>query len=67
MVLHGKAWLMNYRIEISPLPQWRDARGEGVKKQIEKFYGFPVEQVRTRDVYTVVADITEKEAQKESA
>ena len=67
MVLHGKAWLMNYRIEISPLPQWRDARGEGVKKQIEKFYGFPVEQVRTRDVYTVVADITEKEAQKVAA
>ncbi|MBS1372175.1 MAG: phosphoribosylformylglycinamidine synthase, partial [Lentisphaeria bacterium] len=55
---------MNYRIEISPLPQWRDARGEGVKKQIEKFYGFPVEKVWTRDVYTVAADISEKEAQK---
>ena len=55
---------MNYRIEISPLPQWRDARGEGVKKQIEKFFGFPVEKVWTRDIYTIAADITEKEAQK---
>ena len=26
---------MNYRIEISPLPRWRDARGEGVKKQVK--------------------------------
>ena len=25
---------MNYRIEISPLPRWRDARGEGVKQQV---------------------------------
>ncbi len=55
---------MNYRIEISPLPQWRDARGENVKKQVENFFGFPVESVWTRDIYTVAADVVEKDAHK---
>lgn len=55
---------MNYRIEISPLPQWRDARGEGVKKQVEKFFGYPVEKVWSRDVYTVSASLTEPEVRK---
>ncbi len=53
---------MNYRIEISPLPRWRDARGEGVKKQIADFFKLNVDAVRTRDVYTVSADITDAEA-----
>ena len=48
---------MNERIEISPLPQWRDARGEGVKRQIQNFFGVAVDQVWTRDVYTVSADL----------
>ncbi len=55
---------MNYRIEISPLQRWRDARGEGVKKQIADFLNIKVDQVRTRDVYTVSADITDAEAAK---
>ncbi len=48
---------MNERIEISPLPQWRDARGEGVKRQIQNFFGVTVDRVWTRDVYTVSADL----------
>lgn len=55
---------MNYRIEISPLRRWRDARGEGVKQQIADFLKINVDRVRTRDVYTVSADITDAEAAK---
>ena len=55
---------MNYRIEISPLPQWHDARGEGVKKQVGDFLGIALERVRTRDVYTVSAAISADEAAK---
>ena len=46
------------------MPQWRDARGEGVKKQVEKFFGYPVEKVWSRDVYTVSASLTEPEVRK---
>ncbi len=53
---------MNYRIEISHLPQWRDARGEGVKQQIADFLGLQVDEVKTRDVYTVSADIDDRQA-----
>jgi phosphoribosylformylglycinamidine synthase subunit PurSL len=53
---------MNFRIEISHLPQWRDARGEGVKKQIADFLGLQVDEVKTRDVYTVSADINDQQA-----
>ncbi len=53
---------MNHRIEISPLPQWRDARGEEIKHQITELLGFKVNVVRTRDVYTAAADISPEEA-----
>ncbi len=55
---------MVYRIEISPLPQWKDSRAEGVKRQIASTFGFPVENIITRDVYTVMADISGAEAVK---
>lgn len=58
---------MNYRIEISPLPKWSDARGEGVRKQVVKFLGFPVEKVWTRDVYTISGSLTDEEARKVAA
>ena len=56
--------MTNYRIEISPLPKWRDARGTGVAGQIEQLFSFKVREVRVRDVYTVSADITSCEAEK---
>ncbi|MBR2911931.1 MAG: phosphoribosylformylglycinamidine synthase [Lentisphaeria bacterium] len=56
--------MTNYRIEISPLPKWRDARGTGVAGQIEQLFSFKVREVRVRDVYTVSADITSGEAEK---
>ena len=55
---------MNYRVEISPLPQWRDARGESVRQQIKDVFGFQVDAVRCRDVYTIAADITDSEARR---
>jgi len=51
-----------YRIEISPLARWRDSRGEGVKKQIADFLGIALDKVVTRDVYTVMANISADEA-----
>ena len=58
---------MNYRIEISPLRKWRDSRGEGVKKQISDFLKLKTGEVRTRDVYTICADITDQDALKVAA
>lgn len=55
---------MNYRIEISPLRTWRDARGEGVKQQIVDFLKLNVDAVWTRDVYTIAADVDAAEAGK---
>ncbi len=54
--------MKNYRIELAVLPQWRDSRGEGVARQICDFLNLPVEAVRTRDVYTIHANITDPEA-----
>ena len=56
--------MTNYRIEISPLPKWRDARGTGVAGQINQLFPFKVRDVRVRDVYTLSADITAQEAEK---
>ena len=53
-----------YRIEISPLPQWRDARGEKLSRQISELYHVDCGNVRTRNVYTIDADITPDEAEK---
>jgi phosphoribosylformylglycinamidine synthase len=49
---------MNYRIEVANCKKWRDSRGESVKKQIRSFLKLPVDKVRTRDVYTICADIS---------
>ena len=53
---------MNYRIEVAPRREWRDARGEKTRKQINDFLQIQLDNVRTRDVYTVSADITAADA-----
>jgi phosphoribosylformylglycinamidine synthase len=58
---------MRHRIEISVLPQWRDSRGESVRRQIECFLKIPVKGLRSRDVYTFSADISRAEAEKIAA
>ena len=52
------------RIEISPLEEWKDPRGEAVARNIRNFLRLPVDGVRTRDVFTVCADINRKDAAK---
>ena len=56
--------MMKHRIEISPIPKWRDARGEGVKSQCAEIFGITPDAVRTRDVYTMESNVTTEEAQK---
>ena len=55
---------MDHRIVLSPLANWRDARGEGTKAQIKNFLKIDLDKVATRDVYTIHADITADEAAK---
>ena len=55
---------MIYRIELSQLDNWRDPKTEGVKNQIIDILKFPVKDVKTREVYTVNADVTESEMRK---
>ena len=54
--------IKTYRIEISPLPQWRDARGEAVRKQVAEILKINVDKISTRDVFTVMADISPAQA-----
>ena len=53
-----------YRIELSPLDDWRDTKAEGVKNQITDILKLPVKDVRTREVYTISANVTESEMRK---
>jgi len=55
---------MVYRIEIAPVPERLDARGESVKKLINDFFNIQVDKVSTREVYTVSADISNEDAEK---
>ena len=55
---------MNYRIEISPLEKWSDPRGDATKAKIGTLLGLDVENVKTRDVYTLSANISQDEAEK---
>jgi len=54
----------NYRIELTTLPVWRDARGEAVVAQAEQVCNIKLDKVLTRDVYTLVSDCTGDEAVK---
>ena len=53
---------MDYRIEMMVKPQWHDARGAAVLEKIRNFFKKEVQDLRTRDVFTVSADITAEQA-----
>lgn len=55
---------MIFRIELSPLDNWRDAKAESVKKQITDILKLPVQNVKTREVYTISANVTKSKMQK---
>lgn len=55
---------MEFRLEISPLPDHVDVRGKAVGRQIVNFLDLPVSAVRTRDVYSLYADLTTDQAEQ---
>ena len=60
LITEQKVVRMDYRIEIAVKPEWHDARGEAALKKINDFLHGDVEKIRTRDVFTVSADITQE-------
>ena len=55
---------MIHRIELSPLDDWRDAKAEAVKKQIKEILKLPIQNIKTREVYTVSANASKQEMLK---
>lgn len=56
---------MDYRIEIAVRQKWTDARAESVKRGIQNILAITgVEEIRTRDVFTISAEINEEQAKK---
>jgi len=58
---------MAYRVEIGLKPSLRDARGEKIKRRIIDDLKISVGSVRTIDVYTIDAQVTEEEIQEIAA
>ncbi len=52
---------MANRIEVSLKADIRDSRGERIRREIEHFLHLPVSEVRTIDIYTVDASLTQAE------
>ncbi|MBN2427025.1 MAG: phosphoribosylformylglycinamidine synthase [Deltaproteobacteria bacterium] len=52
---------MAWRIEIGLKKGSRDARGDRVRRELEQHFGLCLEDVRTLDVYTVDANLTDDE------
>lgn len=58
---------MAHRIEVALKDNVRDARGERIKREIEHFLHLPVSNVRTIDIYTVDADLSDADLDKAAA
>jgi phosphoribosylformylglycinamidine synthase subunit PurSL len=55
---------MAYRVEIGLKPSIRDARGEKIKRRIIDNLKIPINAVRTVDVYTVDASLSDEDMEK---
>ena len=55
---------MYYRLEVSPKLKAGDPRGDGALHQIRSYLELPVDQIFTRDVYSVYADISSEAAER---
>ncbi len=56
---------MDYRIEIAVKQKWTDSRSESVKRGIKNILGLEgIEDLHSRDVFTVSADITPEQVEK---
>lgn len=58
---------MAHRIEVALKDHVRDARGERIKREIEHFLHLPVSNVRTIDIYTVDAALSDADLDKAAA
>ena len=58
---------MAWRIVVGLLDDVKDPRGERVRREIREHLGIELEQVRTLDVYTVDADLSEAEVEAAAA
>lgn len=58
---------MPNRIEAALKENVRDARGERIKREIEHFFHLAVDEVRTIDVYTVDAKLSQEELEQAAA
>jgi len=52
-----------FRIELSTIDCWRDAKAESVRKQIINFTDKKVDKIKIRQIYSVNADISLNEAE----
>jgi len=52
-----------FRIELSSIDCWRDAKAESVRKQIINFTDKKVDKIKIRQIYSVNADISLNEAE----
>jgi phosphoribosylformylglycinamidine synthase subunit PurSL len=55
---------MIYRIEISTLPGCKDIKAETAKQQIKNIFNKDIADIKTRDVYTISADITKNDVER---
>ena len=55
---------MHYRIQITPRTRNYDINGRSLLKKIHQFFNYPVNDLRTRTVYSIFANITREEANK---
>ena len=53
-----------FRLEVAPKPDFVDPRGDGVTEQARTFLKLPVENVRSRDVYSLFIDCSEPDAEQ---
>jgi phosphoribosylformylglycinamidine synthase len=58
---------MAWRIVVGLKPQVKDARGERVQRELEEHLGLQVASVRTLEVYTVDADLSEAQVEQAAA
>ncbi len=55
---------MIHRIELTPLDKWQDPKAETAKKQVFEILNLSVQDIKTREIYTILADISKEEAQQ---
>jgi phosphoribosylformylglycinamidine synthase len=52
---------MIHRIKVGSKPEEKDVLGENIKKEIESFFHFKIDSILTRKIYSIDANLSEKE------